>query len=146
MLRGAVDVWIGNAAAVLHGCWGTVTRRAHETGDRRTALSTHAQCVRAPILLAVEPHSMAWVAGPRGPDRSGESGCALVAKWPCVERVRAAAGQGLARGVKRTKEARAAEVHPPTVAKPIALGRDVLHPPRERQRVMQGQWRRAERL
>src|SRR4029453_13127851 len=32
MLRVAVDMWIGNAAAVLRGCWGAVTRRAHETG------------------------------------------------------------------------------------------------------------------
>ena len=28
---------------------------------------------RGPILMAVAPHSMAWVTGQRGPDRSGES-------------------------------------------------------------------------
>jgi hypothetical protein len=32
MWRVAVDVWIGNAAAVLSGRWGAVTRRARETG------------------------------------------------------------------------------------------------------------------
>ena len=37
MLRGAVDVWIGNAAAVLSGCWGAVTRRAQQTGSTVTS-------------------------------------------------------------------------------------------------------------
>jgi hypothetical protein len=40
-----VDVWIGNAAAVLSGCWGAVTRRAQQTGLRRPAIYTHAQRV-----------------------------------------------------------------------------------------------------
>jgi hypothetical protein len=44
-LSGAVDVWIGKAAAVLSGCWGAVTRRAHATGYSRTAISPHAQRV-----------------------------------------------------------------------------------------------------
>jgi len=219
MLRVAVDVWIGNAASVLSGCWGAVTRRAHETGYSRTSIYHHAQRVahavanaqagggryealwaenerlraenealweawvaveqlpeakqqafaatgsamglslgqiitllaiflpngtgpsratvgrwvsqssrqardllalldqlcqrwvlvlcldeiflhREPILMAVEPHSMAWVAGQRGPDRSGESWCKLLAHWSCVERVIADAGKELERGVK----------------------------------------------
>jgi hypothetical protein len=28
---------------------------------------------REPVLMAIEPESMAWMAGQRGPDRSGES-------------------------------------------------------------------------
>ena len=32
MLSVAVDAWIGNAAAILSGCWGAVIRGAHETG------------------------------------------------------------------------------------------------------------------
>jgi len=216
---GAVDVWIGNAAAVLRGGWGSVTRRARETGDSRTAIDTHAprveqavvneppggvhsealwadnerlraanearwdawagaeplpaakqhacaatgaamglslgqistllaillpngmgpsratvgrwvaqasrqaagllarldQCwqrgglgvcwdaiflQRAPILMAVEPHSMARGAGQRGRERSGERWGKLRAPWPCVERGIADAGQGRERGVK----------------------------------------------
>jgi hypothetical protein len=196
MVSVKVDVWIGNAAAVLSGYWGAVTRRAQQTGLSRSSIYTHAQRVvqavgneqagglsyevlwaentrlraenealweawaaaeqpaeakqqqfsatacamglslgqiitllaiwlphgrapgratvgrwvaqtsrqagrlltvldqlcqrwvlvlcldeiflhREPILMAVEPHSMAWVAGQRGPDRSGESWCAL---------------------------------------------------------------------
>ena len=60
--------------------------------------------------MAVEPHSLAWLAGQRGPDRSGESWGDLMAKWPFVERVVADAGKGIERGVKRANEARA----PPT--------------------------------
>jgi hypothetical protein len=45
MLSVAVDIGIGNAAAVLSGCWSVVTRRAHETGDSRTAIDNHAQRV-----------------------------------------------------------------------------------------------------
>jgi hypothetical protein len=265
MLSVAVDMWIGNAAAVLSGCWGAVTRRAHQTGYSRTSIYNHAQRVeqavvneqaggisyqalwadherlrvenealwaawagaetlpeakqqafaatgsamglslgqiitllaiflpngavpsratvgrwvaqasrqagrllpvldqlcqrwvlvlcldeiflhRVPILMAVEPHSMAWMAGQRGPDRSGESWCELVAQWPCVEHVLADAGKGLERGVKLANEARAAEAHAPAVARPIQMGLDVFHTQRELQRVVQGQWRRAERL
>ena len=53
---------------------------------------------RKPILMGVEPHSMAWVAGQHGPGRSGESWCELVAKWPCVEHVITDADTGLERG------------------------------------------------
>jgi hypothetical protein len=50
MLSVAVDVWIGNAAAVLSGCWGAVTRRAHETGYSRTAIYNHAQRVEQAVV------------------------------------------------------------------------------------------------
>lgn len=265
MVSVAVDVWIGNAAAVLSGCWGAVTRRAQQTGYSRTSIYNHAQRVeqavineqtggssyealwadnarlraenealwdawtgaeplpeakqqafaatgsamglslgqiitllaivlspgtvpsratvgrwvsqasrqagellalldqlcqrwvlvlcldeiffhRKPILMGVEPHSMAWVAGQRGPDRSGESWCELVAKWPSVEHVLADAGKGLERGVKLANEARAAEAHASAVARPIQMGLDVFHTQRELQRVVHGHWRRAERL
>ena len=41
----AVDTWIGNAATVLSGCWGTVTRRAQQTGYSRTSIYNHAHRV-----------------------------------------------------------------------------------------------------
>ena len=45
MLHVTVATWIGNAAAVLSGTWGAVTRRAQPSGSSRTAVSTHAQRV-----------------------------------------------------------------------------------------------------
>jgi hypothetical protein len=41
---------------------------------------------REPVLVAVEPRSMAWVGGQRGPDRTGESWCRLLQQWPGLER------------------------------------------------------------
>jgi hypothetical protein len=101
---------------------------------------------RAPILMVVEPHSMAWVAGQRGPDRSGESWCEVLMNWPCVERVITDAGKGLARGVKLANEARAAAAQGPekTPARVIEMGLDVFHSQRELQRVVHRKWKQAE--
>jgi hypothetical protein len=266
MVSVAIDVWIGNAAAVLSGCWGAVTRRAQQTGYSRTAIYKHAQRVeqaviseqaggisyealraenarlraenealweawvtaeplpeskqqefaatgsamglslgqiivllaiilpkgstpsratlgrwvtqasrqaggllavldqccqrlvlvlcldeiflhRVPILMAVEPHSMTWVAGQRGPDRSGESWYRVVANWPCVTRVITDAGKGLERGVKLARAARhtVAEGHEDASVAPLQMGLDVFHTQRELQRVVHSKWQRAER-
>lgn len=101
---------------------------------------------REPILMAVEPYSMAWVAGQRGPDRSGESWEKLLAHWPCVARVIADAGKGLERGVKLANEARrtAAKDHEAAVVMPIEMGLDVLHTQHELQRVLHRKWKQAE--
>ena len=97
--------------------------------------------------MAVEPHSMAWMAGQRGPDRSGESWCALLTHWPCVEHVVTDAGTGLERGVKLINEARATEVEGQegATAMSIQMGLDVFHTQHELQRVLQRKWRQAER-
>jgi hypothetical protein len=262
-----VDLWIGNAAAVLSSCWGAVSKRAQETGYSRTSIYHHTQrvvqavvneqaggvsyealwadnarlraenealweawtaaeqlpeakqqefaatgsamglslgqiilllaiflpqgsapsratvgrwvvqasrqaggllavldqccqrwvlvlcldeifCHRAPILMAVEPHSMAWMAGQRGPDRSGESWGAVLTNWPCVERVITDAGTGLERGVKLANAARVAEATGSEAAPALAIemGLDVFHTQRELQRVVHSKWKRAERL
>jgi hypothetical protein len=52
VLHGTVETWIGNAAAVLSGAWGAVTRRAHHSGSSRTALYTHAQRVGQAVASA----------------------------------------------------------------------------------------------
>lgn len=45
MLTIAVEQWIGNAAAVLSGTWGSVTRRSEQSGYSRTAIYQHAERV-----------------------------------------------------------------------------------------------------
>jgi hypothetical protein len=45
MLTLPVEAWIGNAAAVVSGAWGAVTRRAHQSGYSRTAIYEHAERV-----------------------------------------------------------------------------------------------------
>jgi hypothetical protein len=154
-----VAIVLPNGAAPSRATGGRwVSQASRQAGDLVALLDALCQrwvlvvcldeiCVhRAPILMGVAPHSMAWVAGHRGPDRSGASWSELVAKWPCVEHGMADAGKGLERGVKRANEARAAVAHAPAVVRPIQMGREVFPPQRDLQRVVQGQWRRAERL
>jgi hypothetical protein len=102
---------------------------------------------RAPVLRAIAPHRMAWMAGQRGPDRRGESGCEVSTKWPCLEHGIADGGQGLERGVKLANAARCAQGEAPeTVARQaMTRGLDVFHTQRERERVIQRQWKHAER-
>jgi hypothetical protein len=266
VLNVTVATWIGNAAAVLSGTWGAVTRRAQQSGYSRTAVYTHAQRVvhavvseqaggisydalwqenerlkaenealwqawseaealseakqrdfagsgcamglslsqivtllaivlpwgavpsramvgrwvqaaaaqagrllvvldlacqarvrvlcldeiflhRAPVLMAIEPNSMAWMAGQRGLDRSGESWRAVITNWPCLEHVIADGGQGLERGVKLVNEARCAqgEASEPVSRQAMTMGLDVFHTQRELERVVQRQWKQAER-
>jgi hypothetical protein len=45
MLTFPVEEWIGNAAAVLSGVWGAVTRRSEQSGYSRTAIYQHAERV-----------------------------------------------------------------------------------------------------
>ena len=101
---------------------------------------------REPILMGVEPISLAWLAAQGGPDRSGESWCKVIEAWPNLEHVIADGGQGLERGVKLANATRCQAQEPE--AKPLApltMGLDVFHTERELERVLQRLWKRAER-
>jgi hypothetical protein len=109
---------------------------------------------REPILMGVEPISLAWLAAQRGPDRSGESGCkvmsgvglTLIEAWPNLEHVIADGGQGLERGVKLANEARSQAQEPESDAPAmITMGLDVFHTEREFERVLQRLGNRGER-
>src|SRR5499427_3090522 len=102
---------------------------------------------RTPVLMAIEPHSMAWMAGQRGPDRRGERWREVILHWPCLEHVITDGGQGLARGVTLASAARCApgEAAETVATQAITMGLDVLHTHRELERVLQRQWKHAER-
>jgi hypothetical protein len=101
---------------------------------------------REPILMGVEPRSWAWLAGQRGPDRSGESWCKVIEAWPNLEHVIADGGQGLERGVKLANAARSQAQEPESGARaPITMGLDVFHTQRELERVLQRLWNRVDR-
>jgi hypothetical protein len=102
---------------------------------------------RVPVLMAIEPNSMAWMAGQRGPDRSGERWRTVIANWPCLEHVIADGGQGLERGVRLVNEARGAqgEAAETVSGQAMTMGLDVFHTQRELERVVQRQWKQAER-
>jgi len=102
---------------------------------------------RAPVLMAIELHSMAWMAGQRGPDRSGERWREVLAHWPYLEHIIADGGQGLARGIKLANAARCAqgEAAETISRQAMTMGLDVFHTHRELERVLQRQWQQAER-
>ena len=102
---------------------------------------------RVPILMAVEPVSLAWLAGQRGPDRTGASWCEVIENWPGLEHVVADGGSGLERGVKLANDGRQAQIEEPasTPREGITMGLDVFHSQREMERVQQHQWKQAER-
>jgi hypothetical protein len=265
MLTVPVEEWIGNAAAVVSGAWGAVTRRAQQSGYSRTAIYQHAERVvqavasaqasgisyedlwaeharlkaenealwqawsetedlreskqrelasagsamglslpqivilwaivlpsrlvpsratvgrwvqqsaqqsrgilevldracqrwvlvlcldeiffhREPILMGLEPLSLAWLAAQRGPDRRGESWCKVIEAWPNLEHVIADGGQGLERGVTLANATRRQAQEPEAEAPaPITMGLDVFHTERELERVLQRLWNRVER-
>ena len=39
---------------------------------------------RRPVLIGVEPHSLAWVLGQKAPDRSGLTWCQALQPWSAV--------------------------------------------------------------
>src|SRR5215510_1477023 len=101
---------------------------------------------RDPILMGVEPTSWAWLAGQRGPDRSGESWCEVMKPWPNLEHVIANGGQGLERGVNLANEARSqVQESEAELPAPITMGLDVFHTQREWERVLRRLWNRVER-
>lgn len=102
---------------------------------------------REPMLMAVEPVSLAWLAGQRGPDRTGVSWCEVIKQWLSLEHVIADGGTGLEKGVKLANERRQAQAQPRDAASvpTITMGLDVFHTGRELERVLQRQWTQAER-
>lgn len=101
---------------------------------------------REPILMGVEPTSLAWLVGQRGPDRSGESWCKVIEPWANLEHVIADGGQGLERGVKLANETRPQVQEPEAeLPEPITMGLDVFHTLREVERVLLRLWNRVER-
>jgi hypothetical protein len=102
---------------------------------------------RQPVLMAVEPHSMAWLLGQRVKDRSGETWAKALAAWPEVTDVAADGGTGIERGVDLAVAARQQETAATAdgpAAKPIRPRLDVFHTRRDGQRVLRQRWQRAE--
>jgi len=100
---------------------------------------------RKPVLMAVEPHSLAWVTGQRAADRSGETWAKALAAWPLLEDVAADGGTGIERGLElaRAQRQQAAGGRP---ARPIHARLDVFHIRRDGTKAMRQAWGRAEAL
>lgn len=101
---------------------------------------------QVPVLAMVEPHSMVWVAGQRGPDRTGETWFTLLKPWSSLERVISDAGTGLEKGVRLLNEARGEVPAGAPAGVPVSVGLDAFHTLYDLQKVLARCWRRAELL
>jgi hypothetical protein len=105
-------------------------------------------CHRRPVLIAVEPHSMAWLLGRRTPDRSGDTWQQAVQPWTHLEAVVSDAGSGILRGLRQFQRQRP---HTPE-GRALEVGLDLFHGKQEAHRALrlwwaplEQAWRRAER-
>jgi hypothetical protein len=102
---------------------------------------------RQPVLMAVEPRSLAWLVGQRTADRSGETWAQALAAWPHLQDVAADGGSGIERGLELTRVRRRAGAQATTngpPALPLHARLDVFHIRRDGARVLRQQWSRAE--
>jgi hypothetical protein len=102
---------------------------------------------RRPVLMAIEPHSLAWVVGRRASDRSGPTWSQALAAWPQVTDVAADGGSGLELGVDLARRARQeAACQAKRQAVPLHNRLDVFHTQREGERALRLTWSRTEEL
>src|SRR4051812_21293889 len=93
-----------------------------------------------PVLVGVEPASMAWFLGQKASDRSGATWAKALLDWTALEFVAADAGAGLQAGIAAVQRGRR---EPGRV--PLENGLDVFHTTREARRVLRLSWGHVER-
>jgi hypothetical protein len=94
-----------------------------------------------PVLVGVEPRSMAWFLGQKTHDRSGATWAKSLRDWPALSFVTADAGSGLQTGIATVQQERQEEGQPP-----LENGLDVFHTTYEARRVLRLSWKRVEDL
>jgi len=97
-------------------------------------------CRRRPLLVGVEPHSLACVLARRAADRSGSTWAAALQPWSALRQVVADAGTGLRQGLAQYQQQRAAPGPPP----PLEECLDLFPTCQEAQRVLRQTWQAAE--
>lgn len=99
-------------------------------------------CRAQPLLVAVEPHSMACVLAQRAADRSGPTWAAVLQPWSALRQVVSDAGTGLRKGLQLYQQQRAEAGPPP----PLEEGLDLFHTCQEAQRILRQVWLAAEEV
>lgn len=93
-----------------------------------------------PVLVGVEPHSMAWVLGEHAADRSGSTWTEALQGFDALEQAVVDGGRGLQRGLVdfQSQRKNAGNVTP------LEVSLDVFHTKQEAQRVLRKLWSRVE--
>jgi hypothetical protein len=94
-----------------------------------------------PVLVGIEPASMAWFLGQKADDRSGATWAKALRAWDALSFVTADAGTGLQAGIAAVQRERQEKGQPP-----LENGLDVFHTTYEARRVLRLSWNRVERL
>jgi len=94
-----------------------------------------------PVLVGVEPASMAWFLGQVADDRTGATWARSLRDWDALSFVTADAGKGLQAGIAAVRRERQEEGAPS-----LESGLDVFHTAYETRRVLRLIWNRVERL
>jgi hypothetical protein len=94
-----------------------------------------------PVLVGVEPASMAWFLGHKADDRTGATWAQALRPWEALSFVTADAGKGLQAGIAAVRREREEEGKPS-----LESGLDVFHTTYEARRVLRLIWNRVERL
>jgi hypothetical protein len=93
-------------------------------------------CHRQPVLVGVEPHSLAWMVGHRAPNCTGDTWRQTLQPWQHLESVVADDGSGLQAGLEKFQQQR-----PPTPeGQPLNVGLELFHTKQEAQRVLRVLW------
>ena len=136
--RATLDRWIAEAAArarqVVRVLDGACQPLIHDL------CLDEIFCHRLPILMGVEPHSLAWVLGQRGPDRSGRTWQQALRPWSCLEYVASDNGTGMQLGLAGIRQERSAAQQGPD----LEVGLDVFHTQREGSTALRREWAAAE--
>jgi hypothetical protein len=93
-----------------------------------------------PVLVGVEPHSMAWVLGAHAADRSGATWTKALQGFDALEQAVVDGGRGLQRGLVDFRKQRQDAGN----ATPLEVSLDVFHTKQEAQRVLRKLWNRVE--
>ena len=93
-----------------------------------------------PVLVGVEPHSMAWVLGEHAADRSGSTWKEALQGFDALEQAVVDGGRGLQRGLADFQSPRKNAGN----STPLEVSLDIFHTKQEAQRVLRALWNRVE--
>jgi len=138
--RATIGRWV--EAAALQA--GRVLQTLDETCQARVTelCLDEIYCHRQPVLVGVEPHSMAWMLGQRARNCTGDTWQQALQPWTHLESVVADAGTGLQAGLEKVQQQRS---HLPD-GQPLDVGLDLFHTKQEAQRVLRVLWAPVEQV